>query len=671
MKKLLILLLATLTLLSLAACGDNGGGGNEEGEHSHSFTYVEQVPATCTTESYHLYKCECNEERRDTVTTAMGHAFFESNWQLKKEPTLTESGHLTNECTRCGEKSEHILPSLNETDYNYTPAQNLTCESSLTQAIDNYHVQLYGTHYNFKVQIEVPAHNYQPVYTEYEYSERCVGCQSTKVGTWHPHTYELDNYKGICSICDHESAREVFKVTAIHGTTIVGTLSHGPGSERLYFDEPVTEAFAFKDTYVIAAAPEGPYYDCVDSWHTIADNESNRFSSWSEEYDLQVWRDSSIYAEMDKKQAQISILWSNGLKDSEGVFVRSEGTNNGYTYYNVNLGDTYTLVPAENTEVSVFLGWSNGSDDFTELFTNNEIVITEGTTDEVLAKNSFMPVSSSLTGLLPYHAIEKYILVSGYLYNTETMTITKYDTPTVLPLNSANNMDIKFVNYYNDVNALYVKNVNDEGKILARGLYYEATGGEVYCLTDSKLDFRHINYTVSPENVTVNGEEYCEFKFLSTGSRHTNLDLYWGKSAEWMYQGHTLAGAYFYLAASPENYLDVSDISVSIIETDLRKLSTVTVSLNSIPTEEELIAYYVAFMSEYLSYNSKNLYTGKPCTSIYKLSSSSVESQAQSIFDNDSKLYMWLTNYYCCEIDFSVDEYNSTLTITLEELYKN
>jgi len=662
-----------LTILSLAACGDDVGDGDGDGGHTHSFAYVGDVTATCTTESYKLSKCSCGEEKRDVYAAKLGHTEFAADWELEKEPTLTETGCLSNECARCGEKSERVLPKLNETDYDYSPATNLNCGSSLEQARDYYHVQVYGEHYNFKVQLEIPEHDYQPVYTEYEYSEYCDGCSSTKENTWHAHEYVLDNYKGVCPLCDHESEREVFKVTATNGTKIVGTLSHGMGSNRLYFDEPVSEVFVFEDTYVIAASPDGPYYDGVDSWHVTTDNGENHYSDWSEEYDISVWCDTSVYAEMDKKQARISVQWSNGLKDADGNFVSYVSSSNSYSYYNVNLGDTYTLVPGTNTETTVFLGWTNGADDYETLFTNNEIVITEGTTSEVLAKNSFVTMTSSLTALLPFSTLHDYILVSGYLYNTETLTVTKYDTPTALPLNSAGNMDIQFVSYYNeDANALYVKNVNDEGDTLARGLYYSDFGGNVYCLTDSNLDFRRINYTVSPENVTVNGEEYCEFKFIGSGGKHTNLDLYWGKSAAWMYQGHNLASAKFYLAASPEDYLDVSDITVFIRENS-QNYSTITISLNSLPTEEELVAYYKAFITEYQSNNGMHIYTSRPCGNNDKITTEyQLNNYAQYLYSYPNQcLYMWLTNYYCCQLQFSLDTANSELIITLTEIYKN
>ncbi|MBQ8584123.1 MAG: hypothetical protein IJ488_05905 [Clostridia bacterium] len=670
MKKLLILLMALLTLLSLVACGgDEGDGG--DGGHTHNFDkYLGQVSATCTTESYHRYVCSCGEENHITVAPAPGHD-FNGSWTLEAAPTLTATGLLKTKCMRCQEEKEQVLPALNETDYQYTPASGVTCTTPTSQAIDRYKYTFNGREYDFTVQLEVPEHDYQPDPNEYYYIERCKSCGNAKEGTERLHEYVLDDYKAVCSVCEHESGREVFKVTATEGTTLVGTLSLGVGSERLYFDEPVTELFVFDNTYVIAKAPTGTYYDGVDMWYYTNDNGTGTYSDWSEEYDFQIWCDYSVHAKMDKKQARISVQWSYGLEDSEGNTVSPETTDGSYSYYDVNLGDTYTLVPGENTETTVFLGWERGVDDSAELFTNGEIVITEGTTDSVLDNNKFLVVTSSLTSLLPSSLYHDYILVSGYLYDPATLTVTKYDTPTRLPLNSAGNMDIQFVSYYTEENALYVKNVNEDGDVLARGLYYSDFGGNYYCLTDPQLDFRRINYTVSPENVLVDGVEYCEFKFSASGGRHTNLDLYWGKNAAWMYQGHNLASAQFYKAAGPEDYLDVSDISVHIIETNMRKLSTITVSLNSLPTEEELIAYYVAFMNEYMSYNGMNLYTGRPCTSIFKLSATGVNSHARSIYNGNSKLYMWLTNYYCCELNFSLDTSASALVITLEEVYKN
>ncbi|MBP3583999.1 MAG: hypothetical protein J6K44_08140 [Clostridia bacterium] len=130
-----------------------------------------------------------------------------------------------------------------------------------------------------------------------------------------------------------------------------------------------------------------------------------------------------------------------------------------------------------------------------------------------------------------------------------------------------------------------------------------------------------------------------------------------------------LASAQFYKAASPENYLDVSDMSVSILETNLRKLSTITVSLNSLPTEEELVAYYKAFITEYQD-AGEYIYTYKSYGDNKLTTESQINSQANSLYSNsNAKIYMYLTTSYSCELRFSLDTDNSQLIITLEMVY--
>ena len=61
--------------------------------------------------------------------------------------------------------------------------------------------------------------------------------------------------------------------------------------------------------------------------------------------------------------------------------------------------------------------------------------------------------------------------------------VTKYETPTKHSLTTQGEMDIYFVNSYSDSNSLYVKTVDDNGKMLSRDLY-GSQYQDVYALYD-------------------------------------------------------------------------------------------------------------------------------------------------------------------------------------------
>ena len=673
-----------ITVLSLAACtggiggpggtGDNSGhnGGNsgdkpEEElppEHEHSFEYIEQIPATCETEGYDLYRCSCNEEERVNVIPASGHSFYEKHWYVKTEPTLTEPGLLAKDCTRCDGGDEHELPALNETDYAYHPATNLKCYSSQSDAVDSYCYLYDGKEFWISVEVDIPSHDYQPEYWEDEYSESCSMC-GQRSSNCHYHDFVFDNYSASCSICQYESTRTVYKLTATNGTTFIATVSQYLGdSEAIYFDEPKTEIFVLATDYVIAKAPEGEDFIGVKSWNL---GNQSLISQDGDTVRFIVGSDDVVFAEMQYRQAQVVVSYGEGIKDADGNFVNPVRTDGGHAYYNLNYG-TYTLVPKESSKHSAFVGWCNESDNYESVTESCILTITEGTVDEVLPEHRIMAQTSATTSLLPHSWHEDYVLVKGYLYNDDTKTVVRYDTPTRLPLNAAGNMDINFVNYYNDVNALYVQNVKD-GKTLARGLFYETTGSEVYSLNatiSNMATLVKVRHEASAENVTVNGIEYCEFKFFNSTSefRSTVLEVYWGKNAVWMYPG--FGPTYFYTAASPEDYLNVSDMSVNISSYS----SVITVSLASLPTEEELKAYYVAFMTEYTSSGWNKIYNSRPCGNSDIIPARNFEYYAENIINHDYNLFMYISLYYSCQIDFTLDTEASALIITLSEIRK-
>lgn len=114
MKKFILSALCLTLLLSLSifvvGCG-NGNGSNETSTPHTEHTYAETVVTpTCTEGGYTLHKCKCGDVFVDNIVPALGHAMGE--WQTVKEPTKTEKGLKTRNCTRNGcdySESEEVL----------------------------------------------------------------------------------------------------------------------------------------------------------------------------------------------------------------------------------------------------------------------------------------------------------------------------------------------------------------------------------------------------------------------------------------------------------------------------------------------------------------------------------------------------------------------------------
>ena len=104
MKKLSCFLLVLFFGLILTGC------------HSHS--YQEKViEATCTTQGYTEYTCECGDSYKDKFVDAKDHTYGE--WKVVKEATETEEGLKEKECTACGDKVSEVIAKLSHT-HNYT-----------------------------------------------------------------------------------------------------------------------------------------------------------------------------------------------------------------------------------------------------------------------------------------------------------------------------------------------------------------------------------------------------------------------------------------------------------------------------------------------------------------------------------------------------------------------
>lgn len=74
--------------------------------------YIETlVPATCTEDGYTVRTCErCNDEQKEVREgTALGHSY--GDFKVTKEPTASEAGEKTADCTRCGETVKEVIPA--------------------------------------------------------------------------------------------------------------------------------------------------------------------------------------------------------------------------------------------------------------------------------------------------------------------------------------------------------------------------------------------------------------------------------------------------------------------------------------------------------------------------------------------------------------------------------
>lgn len=75
----------------------------------HKHTYATKVvAATCTTDGYTLYTCNCGHSYKDKSVYRIGHVY--GSWTVTKNATTTSEGKKECSCTRCGHKQTETLP---------------------------------------------------------------------------------------------------------------------------------------------------------------------------------------------------------------------------------------------------------------------------------------------------------------------------------------------------------------------------------------------------------------------------------------------------------------------------------------------------------------------------------------------------------------------------------
>ena len=81
--------------------------------HEHSYTAV-VTPPTCTEKGYTTHTCACGDSYVDTYVDALGHAW--DSGTVTKQPTATETGVRTYNCTRCHETKTETIPATGSVD---------------------------------------------------------------------------------------------------------------------------------------------------------------------------------------------------------------------------------------------------------------------------------------------------------------------------------------------------------------------------------------------------------------------------------------------------------------------------------------------------------------------------------------------------------------------------
>ena len=93
---------------------------------THSYTWVETKPATCTEEGEEVYKCSiCGHIAETRTIPALGHDYDDG--VVTTAPTCTETGVKTYTCAVCGHSYTEVMPALGH-NWQYDDATgNLVC----------------------------------------------------------------------------------------------------------------------------------------------------------------------------------------------------------------------------------------------------------------------------------------------------------------------------------------------------------------------------------------------------------------------------------------------------------------------------------------------------------------------------------------------------------------
>lgn len=101
MRKKIIFLLIFNLIFVLVGCQENQ-------EHNYN---SEVVQATCTTEGYTIFRCECGDEYKGDYVPKLVHSYNE--WEIIKDATEAEEGLKERICSKCGNVETAKIEKLN------------------------------------------------------------------------------------------------------------------------------------------------------------------------------------------------------------------------------------------------------------------------------------------------------------------------------------------------------------------------------------------------------------------------------------------------------------------------------------------------------------------------------------------------------------------------------
>ena len=92
-------------------------------KHEHAYD-TDVIAATCTTDGYTVYKCECGDSYTDDVVPAFGHE-YEST---PVAPTCTNDGYTISVCGECGNRSvDNYVPATGHSYGDWVIDKEATC----------------------------------------------------------------------------------------------------------------------------------------------------------------------------------------------------------------------------------------------------------------------------------------------------------------------------------------------------------------------------------------------------------------------------------------------------------------------------------------------------------------------------------------------------------------
>lgn len=191
-----------------------------EEKHEHSYN-TDVVVATCTTDGYTVYECECGDSYTADVVPAFGHK-YESTPVV---PTCTNGGYTINVCGECGDRHvDNYVPATGHSYGDWVVDQEATCTESGVEvrgcaccAVESREIEATGHNYNSVIT--------NPTCTDSGYTTHtCSNCSNSykdsevdalghhyEFAVTEPTCTEKGYTTNTCSNCNHVYVSEVVK----------------------------------------------------------------------------------------------------------------------------------------------------------------------------------------------------------------------------------------------------------------------------------------------------------------------------------------------------------------------------------------------------------------------------------------------------------------------------